>query len=52
MDARALLVDEDEVGGTLQILKYNIEMVYKFAFRYQWHPLDQDVDVSPLEEDV
>ena len=52
MDARTLLVNQHIVLRIVEVFENEVEEVDEFGFWDQLDPLYEDVNISPLEEDV
>ena len=54
MNALALLVDEHEVGGGLQVQKHRLIVLQELAIllRHQFDPLNQNMHKTPLEKQI
>jgi hypothetical protein len=52
MDASAVFVDENKVCGLLETFEDKVEISHEFGFRDEFDPLDEDMDVPPLEYNV
>ena len=52
MDARTLLVNQHIVLRIVEIFEYKVKVDGEFGLWDQLDPLYEDVNISPLEEDV
>ena len=52
MDAAGLLIYQHVVRRVMQVFQDEIEVGHKLGLWYEFDPLDENVHISPLEQDV